>query len=80
MTYVVGLVLFLVGAWLVGFAPRIARTRVSLHYSPEDVAATTGPRHRRVRRVRIAACALNVVFGVVLVYAGLSVVFSWSLF
>jgi hypothetical protein len=77
MTDVLGVLFVVVGVSLIVFAPRLARARVSLHVSPEDLAATSGPRYRRTHRLRLIACALNIVAGAFLSYVGLCTIFSW---
>jgi hypothetical protein len=68
---VVGSIMVLVGLILVIFGPRIARARISLHYSYEDLRATSSPVHRRVKRAQAIATSLNLLVGAAFIVFGI---------
>lgn len=70
MAIVVGIVLVVGGAAQLLVGPHLARHRISLHFSTEDLRATSGARYRRVRRTRIAAYVFNEAIGVFWIYMG----------
>ena len=70
MRVVLGVVLMSVGGLMFGFGPRIARARISLHFSYEELRATSGPRHRRVRRATLVATVLTMAVGAAFVAMG----------
>jgi hypothetical protein len=59
MRVVLGAVVLVMGTATLFAGPGVARWRVSLHFSAEDLAAKSGLRYRRVRRTRWAAYAIN---------------------
>jgi hypothetical protein len=49
----------------------MARARISLHYSYEQLRATSGKWHRRVRRATVIATMLTMLVGVAFVWMGI---------
>jgi hypothetical protein len=68
---VLGLILVTLGGAIIGFSPRMARARISLHYSYEQLRATSGKWHRRVRRATVIATMLTMLVGVAFVWMGI---------
>jgi hypothetical protein len=56
-------VIGLIGGVFLVFAPSMARARISLHYSYEELHNPNNPRHRRVQLATIAGAALSALVG-----------------
>jgi hypothetical protein len=69
---IVASILLLIGLVVLIFGPWIARLGVSLLYSREDLAAVSGPVHRRVKHMRVLAVAGYAIVGAAFVAAGIS--------
>jgi hypothetical protein len=64
MNILLGTPFMAIGVWMFAFAPRIARARVEVHYSPQELQMMRG----RVRREQLLATTLNFVFGAFALY------------
>lgn len=58
----------LIGGVALVFGPSMARARISLHYSSEELHNPSNPRHRRVQLATIATAGLNALLGVAWLY------------
>jgi hypothetical protein len=72
MDVVLGVILVTIGVAMIVYGPRIARARISLHYSYEQLHATSGKWHRRVRRNTLIATTLNILVGAAFVAGGIN--------
>jgi hypothetical protein len=71
MQTALGIVVLVIGVALAFSGPRLARFRISLHFSTEDLRATSGPRYRRVRMTTIGAYVVNAAMAAFWIYLGI---------
>jgi len=76
MQSIAGYALVLVGASIIALASRLVRYQARLHFSVEDLAATTGLRHRRVQLWKFTGYIANDTLGGFLVYMGIRLLIS----
>jgi hypothetical protein len=70
MLVAIGSIFIVLGCVFLFLGPRIARTRISNHFAPEELAATSGSDYRRVRRATIVTMAINMAVGAAFIVAG----------
>jgi uncharacterized membrane protein HdeD (DUF308 family) len=75
MTTVVGIVFLAGGILMLIFASRIARSRLTAHFSQEEIAGSSQPSHRRVRLAIAGVTIANVAFGLLAICAGIRLLF-----
>jgi len=73
---IAGVTCIVVGLATVVFALPLARSRVSLHFSPTDMEQREGLRRRRIVGTLIAATVVNTVVGAALLYSGARLLLS----
>ena len=71
MTSFIQIVAVALGVILLVYGHQIARWRVSLHFSPEELRATIGPSHRRVQQATIITTVVNMVVGAAFIFGGI---------
>ena len=65
-----GVLMFVAAFGILVFGPRLTRHNVALHSSTEDLRATSGSTHRRVRAMTILGYVANVLMADFLIYMG----------